>query len=88
MNFSKDEWLKHGLSPAEAELDLSLQMPAGTETSISTIRAILLYVMTTPVVYQKVKKEIVDGIRNGRISNPITNEEAKELPYLQVSSIH
>ncbi|RYP31633.1 hypothetical protein DL767_005640 [Monosporascus sp. MG133] len=78
-----DEWLKHGISPAEAELDLSLQLPAGTETSISTIRSILMYLMTSPSVYQKLKKEIADGIQDGRISSPIKNSEAKSLPYLQ-----
>ncbi|RYP55779.1 hypothetical protein DL771_012370 [Monosporascus sp. 5C6A] len=78
-----DEWLKHGLSPAEAEMDLSIQMPAGTETSITTIRGILMYLMISPRVYQKLKKEIADGIHDGRISSPIKNSEAKALPYLQ-----
>ncbi|ETS76355.1 hypothetical protein PFICI_11742 [Pestalotiopsis fici W106-1] len=77
------EWLKHKISPLEAELDLSIQLPAGTETSIGTIRGLLLYLMTTPRVYYKVKKEIAEGIQNGRISSPVTNDEAKNLPYLQ-----
>ncbi|RYP93749.1 hypothetical protein DL770_000121 [Monosporascus sp. CRB-9-2] len=78
-----DEWLKHGVSPAEAEIDLSLQVPAGTETSISAIRGILMYLMTSPSAYQKLKKEIADAIQDGRISSPIKNSEAKSLPYLQ-----
>jgi cytochrome P450 len=28
-------------------------------------------------------KEIDDGIANGKISSPITDDEAKQLPYLQ-----
>ncbi|RYP01151.1 hypothetical protein DL765_010874 [Monosporascus sp. GIB2] len=78
-----DEWFKHGISPAEAELDLSLQLPAGTETSITTIRGILMNLMTSPRVYQRLKREIADGLRDGRISSPIKNSEAKDLPYLQ-----
>jgi cytochrome P450 len=69
-------------------MDLSLQLPAGTETSISTIRGIMLYLMTTPTVYHKLKLEIADAIHAGQISTPIKPEEAKRLPYLQVSSMH
>lgn len=78
-------WLNQGLSPADAEADLALLLPAGTDTSITTIRATLLYLMASPSVYQKLKQEITDGIKQGRISSPITNEEAKNLPYLYVS---
>ncbi|KAI1874386.1 hypothetical protein JX265_004594 [Neoarthrinium moseri] len=78
-----EEWLKHDLSPTEAELDLSVQVPAGTETSITTIRGILMYLITSPSIYYKLKKEISDGIEHGHISRPIKNEEARNLPYLQ-----
>ncbi|RYP54061.1 hypothetical protein DL768_001063 [Monosporascus sp. mg162] len=71
-----DEWLKHGISPAEAEIDLSIQVPAGTETSISTIRGILMYLMASPSIYQKLKKEIADGIQDGRISTDTPCTEA------------
>jgi cytochrome P450 len=39
--------------------------------------------MSSPVVYGKVKQEIRNGIAAGRISDPITNEEAKKLEYIQ-----
>jgi cytochrome P450 len=87
-NGYKAEWLKHGLTPAEAELDLSLQVPAGTETSISTIRAIMMYLMTAPNIYQRLKQEIADGIQQGRISSPITSEEARNFSYLQASQLY
>lgn len=48
----------------------------------------MLYLMVSPAVYQKVKREISDGIHQGRISNPVTNEEARNLPYLQVGGAH
>ena len=34
-------------------------------------------------MYRKLKDEIADGIQRGRISSPITSEEARRLPYLQ-----
>ncbi|KAI8626229.1 cytochrome P450 [Xylariaceae sp. FL1651] len=77
------EWIKHGLSAPECQFDLALQIPAGSETSVTTIRGILLYLLCSPVVYQKVKQEIKDGIAAGSISNPVKNEEAKSLKYLQ-----
>jgi cytochrome P450 len=72
------------LSPLQAELDLSVQLLAGIETSSYTIRGTLLYLMTAPRVYNKLKKEIAEGVQNGRISRPIKGDEAKHLPYLQV----
>jgi cytochrome P450 len=39
--------------------------------------------MSSPVIYRTAKKEIKDGIAAGRISDPITNEEAQNLEYMQ-----
>lgn len=68
---------------AECRYDLSLLIPAGSETSIMMIRGTLLLLMTSPPVYQKLKQEIKDGIAAGLISDPITNDEAKNLEYMQ-----
>ncbi|KAH8165108.1 hypothetical protein CIB48_g3138 [Xylaria polymorpha] len=78
-----DEWMKHGLPEIECQLDLSLLVPAGSETSAMMIRGTLLHLMSSPVIYQKLKQEIRDEIAAGRISNPVTNEEAKSLEYMQ-----
>jgi cytochrome P450 len=43
----------------------------------------MLYLMTNVVVYNKLQAEIDAGVRDGRISTPITFDEAKRLPYLQ-----
>lgn len=58
-------------------------MPAGTETSITTVRGTLLHILSSPAVYHKLKQEISEGIKAGRISQPITQDQAKEMPYLQ-----
>lgn len=44
----------------------------------------MLYTMTSPHTYHTLKKEINTAIDEGRISSPITHEEGKQLPYLQV----
>lgn len=61
---------------------------AGFENTASVIRTTFLYLMTNPRVYQKFKEEIKQVVRDGRASSPITYEEAKRIPYLQVSSFH
>ncbi|KAJ2987678.1 hypothetical protein NUW58_g4373 [Xylaria curta] len=78
-----DIWIDHGLTPDECQLDLSLLVPAGTETTASMIRGTLLLLGSSPVPYRKLKQELRDAIAAGRISNPVTNDEAKRLEYLQ-----
>ncbi|KKY32903.1 putative cytochrome p450 monooxygenase [Diaporthe ampelina] len=77
------EWIKHGHNIKQCELDLAILMPAGTETSITTVRGTLLHILSSPAVYHKLKQEISEGIKAGRISQPITQDQAKEMPYLQ-----
>ncbi|KAI0478096.1 cytochrome P450 [Xylaria cf. heliscus] len=78
-----DEWVKHGMPPTECQLDLALLLPAGTETSAMMMRGTLLHLMSSPAIYQRVKQELKAEIAAGRISNPVTNEEAKSLEYMQ-----
>lgn len=79
--------MKNGLTQRECELEVAIQVPAGSETSTTAIRSIMLYILSSARVHGKLKEEIAQGIREGRISSPITQNEAKELPYLQVRTI-
>jgi cytochrome P450 len=72
------------LTQGECEREALFQILAGSETTATAIRATVLYIITTPHIYQALKKEIAQGIRDGNISNPIAYDEAKKLPYLQV----
>lgn len=81
--FFQSEWIKQGHGPDECEWDVAILLPAGTETSITAVRGTLLYFISSPAVYNKLKQEIAEGIKAGRISQPITNDQAKEMPYLQ-----
>jgi len=56
---------------------------AGSDTSATVIRVVFLYLMTSPSMQAKVRAEIDDGIKNGTISNPIKDFEARKLTYLQ-----
>jgi cytochrome P450 len=47
------------------------------------IRVVLLHVLSSPNIFNRLRNEIDEGIRDGRISSPITDAEAKRLPYLQ-----
>jgi len=84
---SQGAFVRHGLTQAECETEALFQILAGSDTTATAIRATLLHIITTPRVYQALKKEISEGIRYGKISKPITYDEARKLPYLQVRSI-
>ena len=43
----------------------------------------MLHIVTSPHVYRKLQMEIDAGIQEGRISSPITDAEARKLPFLQ-----
>lgn len=78
--------MKHGLTQVECETEGLFMIIAGTETTASVIRSALIHTITCPPAYQKLKDEINTAIKEGKVSTPITIQEAKRLPYLQVKS--
>lgn len=56
----------------------------GTESVATALRSTLIHTITSPQIYQKLKSEIKLALSEGRASSPISIEEAKRLPYLQV----
>jgi hypothetical protein len=52
---------------------------AGSDTSAAVIRATLLYIITN----SHVQSTLLEEIRNTSISTPITDAEARKLPYVQ-----
>jgi hypothetical protein len=83
-NEFKGAFIRHGLTQRECETEALFQVVAGSDTTATAIRATMLYVVTTPRVYQKLQHEIDVAIREGRISSPILSAEGEKLPYLQV----
>jgi cytochrome P450 len=72
------------LTQGQCEREALFQVLAGSDTTATAIRATVLYIITTPRVYEALKKEIAKGVRDASISSPISYDEAKKLPYLQV----
>ncbi|KAH8898627.1 cytochrome P450 [Thozetella sp. PMI_491] len=78
-------FIRHGLNQEEASRESILNVVAGSDTSATTIRVMMLGLLSNPVAYRKLQKEIDDGIRTGKISSPATDAEARQLPYLQAA---
>ncbi|KFA77850.1 hypothetical protein S40288_09765 [Stachybotrys chartarum IBT 40288] len=76
-------FIRHGLTQQECSSEAFVQILAGSDTSATTMRVVLLHLLSNPPMYHKLQKEIDDGIAAGAISSPITNAEAREMPYLQ-----
>lgn len=79
-----DSFVKHGLTQLEAESESLLQILAGSDSTATSIRMCVLFLLTNPAVYAKLRAEINHAIAEGQISYPvITNMEAQQLRYLQ-----
>ncbi|KAJ4344255.1 hypothetical protein N0V95_006198 [Ascochyta clinopodiicola] len=76
-------FMRHGLTQEEIAGESLLQITAGSETTAATIRTVVLSLLTNPNVYKKLQTEIDHGIASGKISSPITDAEARDIPYLQ-----
>lgn len=55
----------------------------GSDTTATALRVTMLYVITSPQIYFKLQAEIDNGIRENRISSPVTDAEARNLPFLE-----
>lgn len=56
---------------------------AGSDTTAISTRAIIYYLLKNPQYKQRLVQEIDDMRRRGRISDPVSLEEANNMPYLQ-----
>ncbi|KAI2628607.1 cytochrome P450 [Hypoxylon sp. NC1633] len=82
-NYFVASFIRHGLTQTQCEAETAIAFIAGSDTTATAMRTIMLYIMTTPRVYQRLKSEIASAVRDGRVSRPISNAESRELPYLQ-----
>src|ERR1700712_4340265 len=76
-------FISHGLTQMEVSSETLLAILAGSDTSAATIRAVLLNLMSAPLIYSRLQAEIDTATSLGKISLPITDSEARKLPYLQ-----
>ena len=75
-----DSFIKHGLTQLEAESESLLQLLAGSDSTATSIRMSILFILTNPPVYAKLRSEIDEAGKQGGI---IQNSETASLPYLR-----
>ncbi|KAE8453907.1 hypothetical protein EG329_007683 [Mollisiaceae sp. DMI_Dod_QoI] len=76
-------FIRHGLTQEQVSGESLLQIIGGSDTSAATIRIVLLHLMSSPPSYRRLQSEISQAMKNGQISSPIKDSEARQLPYLQ-----
>ncbi|KAH6843234.1 cytochrome P450 [Chaetomium sp. MPI-CAGE-AT-0009] len=76
-------FVRHGVTQRQCEIEVPFQLVAGSDTTATAIRGTMLYLAATRQAYSRLQKEIDTAVAEGRISSPVTNEEAKKLEYLQ-----
>ncbi|PVI00777.1 cytochrome P450 oxidoreductase [Periconia macrospinosa] len=76
-------FISRGLDATEVEMEISISLVAGSDTTATAMRSMLLSLISNPRVYSRLIEEIDGAVARGAISSPITEEEAKRLPYLQ-----
>ncbi|KAF2764140.1 pisatin demethylase [Teratosphaeria nubilosa] len=77
-------FLRHGLSQREAETESALQIMAGSDTTVTALRATVLFIITSPRVHDKVRRELLrlEKVGSMGMDRVVTDNEAKDLPYL------
>ncbi|KAK9425291.1 putative Cytochrome P450 [Seiridium unicorne] len=76
-------FINNGMSRAELIQQVFVQIIAGSVSSATAMCMTLLCLITTPISYTTLQKEIDGAVSAGRVSSPITEIEARRLPYLQ-----
>ncbi|KAJ5151645.1 hypothetical protein N7492_009940 [Penicillium capsulatum] len=64
-------------------LGVAANIAAGADTTSSTLSAIVYNLCRNPEMLKKLREELDQGVKSGRVSDPISFREAQDLPYLQ-----
>ncbi|CAK7213066.1 hypothetical protein SBRCBS47491_001676 [Sporothrix bragantina] len=76
-------FVRNGLTQRECETEALFQIIAGSDTTASAIRMTLLYIMTTPRVYARLRAEVDAAFGDLSDDKIVPNADAETLPYLQ-----
>ncbi|KAK5654058.1 hypothetical protein OQA88_7736 [Cercophora sp. LCS_1] len=77
-------FVAHGLTQADAESEILVQIVAGSDTTATALRTILLHIITCPRVFQKLYAEITEaGIPSRPWNAVVSDAEARGMKYLQ-----
>ncbi|RAH69244.1 cytochrome P450 [Aspergillus aculeatinus CBS 121060] len=79
-----DSWLRNGVDPSLAVSEVTIALFAGSDTTATSIRALMLHVISNPIVYSRLTEEIRGADKRGQLGSPVVSErETKSLAYLQ-----
>jgi cytochrome P450 len=79
-------FVRHGLSKEEVFTEATLQIVAGSDTTATALRSIMLYLITHPRICSKLRAEVDAAVLSGAApaSPSIASDEClKRMPYLQ-----
>jgi len=78
-------FVRNGLNADELLSETVLQIIAGSDTTATALRSIMLYLLSHPRVYAKVQAEIdaYTKAKEGKHGQTIPDSEVRKLPYLQ-----
>ncbi|KAF7197445.1 Cytochrome P450 monooxygenase [Pseudocercospora fuligena] len=74
-------FLNHGLTRSELESEAVLQILAGSDTTATAVRSVVLHVVSNPHIHQKLVQEI--DSHHTEYEGIISDARARKLPYLQ-----
>jgi cytochrome P450 len=77
-------FIRHGLPQEQAKIELVLQIMAGSDTTVATLRMTVLFVITSPSTLEKLLAELDAAEKAGKLSRPMArdSEIRAHLPYL------
>ncbi|KAI0179092.1 cytochrome P450 [Hypoxylon sp. FL1284] len=76
-------FVRHGVSQRLCEAEILFQIIAGSDTTATALRGTMLNLLASPFAFFRLREEIDQAAKEGRISAPIKADEAKNLEYLQ-----
>jgi cytochrome P450 len=75
-------FVRHGLSKDELFTETLEQILAGSDTTASALRTIMLHIIANPRVYKILQAEIDQLVKSGKAGVTIPDSEARQLKYL------
>lgn len=78
-------FLQRGMTKEDIFTEAYLQILAGSDTTATAIRCLMLHVVSHPRVYRTLQDEIDNAVKNGLVQGEsiISETDASTLPYLQ-----
>ncbi|POS75469.1 cytochrome P450 [Diaporthe helianthi] len=67
----------------ESEAEGMQALIAGSETTASVMRITFLCLISSPPIYNKLKEAVREAIESGNVTEPISYNMAREIPYLR-----